>query len=203
VSADDATAHARAARHDLMVGERIRALRKSRKVSLAQLAAATGRSISYLSQIERGLSSPTVRELAMVAGVLRIRFLELLAEPADTDPDSPVRRYDDETMIPFRGEGVVKRVLAPRNHGLIGFYVMHIAAGGSSGEQPYTHDGEEAGYVLKGELSLTIDGRAFELRPGDSFRFASLRPHRFHNPGAADAEVLWINVDANGAAASE
>lgn len=183
-----------AAQQDLRLGERIRALRKRRRLPLAELASATGRSIGYLSQIERGLSSPTVRELALLAGVLGVDFVELLAEPRDAGGDSPVRVREDETLIPFRGEGVVKRVLAPQNEGSIAFYVMHVAPGGTSGDAPYSHDGEEAGYVLRGEVSLTVDGRTFLLRPGDSFRFMSHRPHQFSNAGRREAQVLWVNV---------
>lgn len=182
------------ASHDLGLGERIRALRKRRRLPLSEVAAITGRSIGYLSQIERGLSSPTVRELAQLAGALGVDFLELLAEPSGARPGAPVRRRADETLIPFRGQGVIKRVLAPPNEGSISFYVMHIAVGGTSGDEPYTHDGEEAGYVLRGEVSLTIDGRNFLLRPGDSFRFMSHRPHQFSNAGRREAEVLWVNA---------
>lgn len=187
-------------RRDLLVGERIRALRKLRRKSLAELSDATGRSISYLSQIERGLSSPTLRELTTVADALGVGFLDLLAEPVGAAPASPVRKREDAALIPFRGDGVTKQVLAPRNEGTIAFYVMHIAAGGSSGVRPYTHDGEEAGYVLRGTISLTVDGRTFTVRRGDSFRFMSDLPHRFQNEGEQEAQVLWINVGGQSAA---
>jgi quercetin dioxygenase-like cupin family protein len=66
--------------------------------------------------------------------------------------------------------------------------------GGSTGDELYTHDGEEAGLVLSGEMKLTVDAKSWILKHGDSFRFASRRPHRFGNPSRnAKAIVLWVN----------
>src|SRR5258708_7436189 len=58
----------------------------------------------------------------------------------------------------------------------------------------YTNDGEEAGLVLSGKMKLTVDAESWTLKQGDSFRFASRRPHRFGNPSPdAKAVVLWVN----------
>ena len=71
---------------------------------------------------------------------------------------------------------------------------MHLEPGGSTGDELYTHDGEEAGLVLEGEMILTVDAETWTLQRGDSFRFASRRPHRFSNPdNHAKAVVLWVN----------
>ena len=59
---------------------------------------------------------------------------------------------------------------------------------------PVRIDGEEAGLVLEGEMMLTVDSETWSLKTGDSFRFASRRPHRFSNPAQdAKAVVLWVN----------
>ena len=76
---------------------------------------------------------------------------------------------------------------------LAGRYV-HLEPGGNTGDELYTHDGEEAGLVLEGEMTLTVDAETWSLKTGDSFRFASRRPHRFSNPAEdAKAVVLWVN----------
>jgi transcriptional regulator with XRE-family HTH domain len=179
---------------EITIGERLRAARQDRRLSLAELAAASGRSIGHLSQIERGLSSPTVREVAMLAEVLGIDFLRLLTAPAASSEPSPIRRHADQPSIPFRGSGIVKRVLAPANAGAIQFYGMRISPGGTTGEQPYAHDGEEAGVVMSGSIVLRIGDAEHRLEAGDSFRFSSAVPHAFRNAGRTTAQVVWINV---------
>jgi uncharacterized cupin superfamily protein len=66
-----------------------------------------------------------------------------------------------------------------------------ISPGGSSGDVPYRHAGEDAGTVLEGLLMLEVDGVSGQLEAGDSFRFLSTLPHRFANPAAVRCVTLW------------
>jgi quercetin dioxygenase-like cupin family protein len=53
---------------------------------------------------------------------------------------------------------------------------------------------EEAGLVIEGIMKLTVDAESWTRKQGDSFRFASRRPHQFSNPsGDSKAVVLWVN----------
>ncbi len=158
------------------------------------LARASERSIGYVSQIERGLSSPTLRDVAVFARVLEVPFVELLKQPTEPELDEPVRLDADRSSVSFRGTGIRKRILAPRNRGAIDFYLMEIEVGGTTGTTPYAHDGEEAGFVLKGMIQLKVGDREYRLSQGDSFRFRSRIEHMFSNCGGEPAEVLWINV---------
>jgi len=179
---------------DRIVGERLRSLRKARDMPIEALARASERSIGYVSQIERGLSSPTLRDVAVFARVLEVPFVELLKQPAERESDEPVRFDADRSSVSFRGTGIRKRILAPRNRGAIDFYLMEIEIGGTTGATPYSHDGEEAGFVLKGMIQLNVGERQYRLSRGDSFRFRSRIEHQFSNRGDEPAEVLWINV---------
>ena len=53
-----------------------------------------------------------------------------------------------------------------------------------------SHQGEEAGIVIRGHLALEVDGRRYELGPGDAYRFDSRRPHSFANAGDVDLEIV-------------
>ncbi len=59
-------------------------------------------------------------------------------------------------------------------------------------QQSYSHDGEEAGYLLSGRFELWVGERYFQLNEGDSFSFSSQEPHRYGNPGDVDAVVIWV-----------
>ena len=91
--------------------------------------------------------------------------------------------------------GISKQLLSPAGtESRLNLFLVHMEPGGNTGDELYAHDGEEAGLVLEGEMILTVDAETWTLKQGDSFRFASRRPHRFSNPAEdAKAVVLWVN----------
>jgi transcriptional regulator with XRE-family HTH domain len=182
---------------DLAVGRRIRELRREHKLSLETIADRTDLSIGFLSQIERGLSSPSLRVLATLADVLGVGIAALFgASPnADGAPDQVVTRGLQRPELKLWRTGVSKQLLSPASpDNRLNLFLVHLEPGGSTGDELYTHDGEEAGLVLEGEMMLTVDSETWSLKTGDSFRFASRRPHRFSNPANdAKAVVLWVN----------
>lgn len=182
---------------DVAVGRRIRDLRRIRQFSLETVAERTDLSIGFLSQIERGLSSPSLRVLAILADVLGVGIAALFgASPsADGASDQVVTRGQQRPELKLWRTGVSKQLLSPANaDNRLNLFLVHLEPGGSTGDELYTHDGEEAGLVLEGEMMLTVDNETWSLKTGDSFRFASRRPHRFSNPARdAKAVVLWVN----------
>jgi transcriptional regulator with XRE-family HTH domain len=182
---------------DVAVGQRIRDLRRTRAMSLEAVAARTDLSIGFLSQIERGLSSPSLRVLATLADVLGVGIAALFGakENAGTTSDSIVTRERRRSKLNLWRTGISKQLLSPAgSEGRLNLFLVHMEPGGSTGDELYTHDGEEAGLVIEGRMKLTVDAESWTLKQGDSFRFASRRPHRFSNPsGDTKAVVLWVN----------
>lgn len=182
---------------DVAVGQRIRDLRRSRKLSLEVVGARTDLSIGFLSQIERGLSSPSLRVLATIADVLGIGIAGLFGaqERAGNGSDAIVTREQQRAKLNLWRTGISKQLLSPAgSDGRLNLFLVHMEPGGSTGDELYTHDGEEAGLVIEGKMKLTVDAESWTLKQGDSFRFASRRPHRFSNPSnGSKAVVLWVN----------
>jgi len=182
---------------DVAVGQRIRDLRRTRTMSLEAVAARTDLSIGFLSQIERGLSSPSLRVLATLADVLGVGIAGLFGakENNAAAPDAVVTREPQRAQLNLWRTGISKQLLSPAgSEGRLNLFLVHMEPGGSTGDELYTHDGEEAGLVIEGEMKLTVDAESWTLKHGDSFRFASRRPHRFSNPsGDCKAVVLWVN----------
>jgi transcriptional regulator with XRE-family HTH domain len=182
---------------DLAVGGRIRELRRAKQMSLETVAARTRLSIGFISQIERGLSSPSLRVLATLADVLGVGIAALFGATPNGDGASGgvVTRQAQRAELKLWRTGVSKQLLSPAgSDGRLNLFLVHLEPGGSTGDELYTHDGEEAGLVLEGAMTLTVDAKTWTLQKGDSFRFASRRPHRFSNPDAdANALVLWVN----------
>ncbi len=106
---------------------------------------------------------------------------------------SPIVRLPDRRDIAFHA-GIHKQLLSPADETMLFLYMITIEPHGGTGEAPYVHYGEEAGLVIQGRLLLTVDSADYLLNEGDSFRFRSTLPHRFSNPTAAVARVLWVNA---------
>jgi len=185
---------------DIEVGQRLRDLRHKQSLSLETVAAKTELSVGFLSQIERGLSSPSLRALVTLADVLGVGVAALFGTRANDSAAAKgvVTRAPERAELKLWRTGISKQLLNPAGaDGGLSMFLVHIAPGGSTGDELYTHAGEEAGLVLEGEMTLTVDADTWTLRTGDSFRFASRRPHRFSNPADdAKAVVLWVNCVA-------
>lgn len=181
---------------DQAIGQRIRALRRERSLSLMELAALTGYSVGYLSQIERGLSSPSLRTMVTLGETFSVGLSGLFSSGATTpdgDSGDVVVRLADRGRMDLWRTGMDKEILTRPDKAFgIAMYLMKLAPGGFSGEKFVSHAGEEAGLVIEGELELQVDDKVWQLHEGDSFQFLSIRPHRYRNPSqSAPAQILW------------
>ena len=96
--------------------------------------------------------------------------------------------------LDFGEKRLVKELLTPQPIGSLELLMIVLAPGGSTGDDVFSHDGEEGGVVLTGALELWVDETRVLLHPGDSFTFRSRRPHRFRNAANEETRVLWINT---------
>ena len=177
------------------LGARIRELRQARKMTLADLAAASGISIGTLSQVERDLVSPTVRTLFTLGDALGVSAAWLIDPSGEEGRADPYVVPADKRQPFLRSEGLRKDLISPlASKRLKGFHLV-IEAGSGSGAAPYVHKGEEIGLVMSGVLELVIEGRSRILREGDCFCFPSGLPHSFLNVGTAQCVVFWVNAD--------
>jgi transcriptional regulator with XRE-family HTH domain len=172
------------------VGERLRALRRSRRATLRTVAERSGLSESFLSQVERGRSSASIESLRRVAEALGVSMADLF-EP-DGLPGPRVLRRDERPALSFGVLGK-KLLLTPRPLHHLEVFAGELEVGGSTGAEPYAHgDSEELFVVLSGTVQLELGGELFELEPGDSIDYRSSTPHRVSNTGQDLAEVMWI-----------
>ncbi|MBI0535672.1 cupin domain-containing protein [Roseomonas sp. KE2513] len=160
---------------------------------LTEVALSLGKSVGYLSQVERGLSSLPVRDLVRIAELLGVDFLSLVSPVEAGEGASPIRRAADTASVTFHPSGITKRPLAPAAPGELQLFLMTLEPGSSTGKDLYSHEGEEAGLVLEGSIRLTIATETHSLAQGDAFRFASSTPHGFANTAELRSVVLWVN----------
>ena len=175
------------------MGVQIRHFRRARGLSLRQMATRIGLSVGHLSQIERGVSSASVRTLALAADALGVGVADFFA---DTEKDEAriVTRASERGRVKFGTHGVTKELLTVHGEQRgLDLFLIRLGPDDSSGSKAYSHLGIEAGYVISGGFELEVDRRTYVLGEGDSCNFASARPHRFKNAGQRDALVLWAN----------
>jgi transcriptional regulator with XRE-family HTH domain len=183
---------AAAPERESVLGQRLRGMRQRREWTLQEVSARSGLSVGMLSQIERGVSAPSIRSLQKLAEIFGVPIGWFFSDPGAA-PQGPawVQRRAQRRVLDLSAKGITKELLSPEGDGKIELMLITVEAGGSSGEAPYQHAGEDAGTVLEGVLELEVDGVASRLQAGDSFRFLSTLPHRFANPGPLRCVVLW------------
>jgi transcriptional regulator with XRE-family HTH domain len=175
------------------IGTEMRSLRKTRRVSLEVLAKRTNKSVGYLSQVERGLSHPTIDVLKAISTALGVQISWFFPNgtPADPSDRGVVVRKTARRRLSFGG-GITDFLLSPNLGGALEFMFCEFEPGATSGTDAITHEGEEAGLVLCGELELWVGDDHFVLAAGDSFTYRSNRPHRYTNPGNIVTRVVWV-----------
>lgn len=179
---------------DLRVGERLRTLRKHRKLTLRALSRASGLALSYLSALENGKNSITVANLKRLLDVLGTNLSDFFVQ-APPPPTKIVYRKDELAEISGHGNGLsFKEVAAGRVGRALQLILENYAPGADTGPGSYRHEAEEAGLVLKGKLELTVGGQTFVLGPGDAYYFDSRLPHRVRNVGKGPAQAVSVNT---------
>jgi transcriptional regulator with XRE-family HTH domain len=166
------------------VGPRLKALRLQRSATLAELAAATGISVSTLSRLESGGRRPNLELLLPIARFHRVPLDELVGAPAVGDPRVHLR--------PVASRGMTYVPLTRRPGG-VQAYKMVIAANSPRGEpDPQAHEGYEWLYVLNGRLRLVLGGHDLVLEPGEVAEFDTRTPHWFGRADANPVELLSL-----------
>jgi transcriptional regulator with XRE-family HTH domain len=174
------------------IGEDIRALRKARRMTLQALADAVGRSLGWLSQIERGQTQPSVRDLGLIAETFGISISFFFRSASRDEAERGlVLRAADRVPIGSTESGLTEELLSPT---LAGSFEMikSVFAPRSNSNGPVTgRQREDGGVLVSGKLSLTIGDRAFNLNTGDSFQFAGA-PYAWRNDHDEPAVIIWV-----------
>jgi transcriptional regulator with XRE-family HTH domain len=207
------------------LGPRLRRVREHRGLSVRELARRINCSPSLISQIERGLSAPSVGILYAIASELRasLDFLFGVTVPGDA---MTATAHGDGHIRPDGvgngagagwpgGHGLVQRAgrrrtidlasgvrwerLTPGADDRVDFLEVIYEPSGHSTDtrRPLRHDGQEYGLIISGSLQASVGFETFELGPGDSVAFDSSLPHQYWNTTDADVHAIWVVVHAH------
>lgn len=181
----------RGALQDSILGAEIRKLRKARARSLSDVAEKIGRSISFVSQLERGNARASVIDLKGIAEALGVPFGWFFAHDESVSEErGKVVRAASRRRLGAVTTGLLEELLSPNIGGAFELFLSTFEPGAEL--RTFTRrDTEEEGYLVKGVLDLWIGKKRFRLNAGDSFRIVD-EPFRWSNPGQEDAVVVWV-----------
>jgi transcriptional regulator with XRE-family HTH domain len=173
------------------LGRILRLLRENSGRTLDTVATAAGISISMLSQIERGVVSPSIDTLCMVCRALDCDIATLFTRLA---PASPVRIHKVHERLTMKQEGVCYEQLMTSAHAAavpIEMFLLKVEPGCCTVMSSGGHDGVEMGYVMKGSAQLFVGNEEYAISEGDSICFDAHLPHRLYNTGKRNFLAVW------------
>lgn len=169
------------------LGKNLRSLRKAEELTLAQLGEKVGLSASYLSQVERGVTMPSLSRLTDIAEALGVevrRFFE--------DGVAPPRVVRARQGKKLKGKaGIDVELLSADSFGMSFQSYCIVCRPGARREYSLAGPGEECGFVLQGDLTVMVGEETFVLTAGDSIHYHRHQPHSWRNDGDRECVVLW------------
>jgi transcriptional regulator with XRE-family HTH domain len=172
------------------IGRILRVFREKTGQNQGDIASKAGISISMLSQIERGMVSPSIDTLVGVCSVLGL-------DPADlfkrVSGEKPVRIHHPKERLKMVQGGIRYEQLMTSVQGAYQteMFLLEVEPGFKTTLSTEGHEGVEIGFVLGGEAILTVDGIKYNIIEGDSVFFSSSLPHQLENPGERLFRAVW------------
>lgn len=160
-------------------------------MTLRELAGRSELSESFISQIERGRSAPSVASLYRIANALGVPLADLFAAE-EPEPRDPVLHESDRLHLTW-GKGARKTLITRRADSDVDVFVAVFPPGSSTGDEAYQHgDSSEVILVMSGTVELKLGDSSHTLVTGDSIEYRSSVLHKVTNSSSLDAEVLWV-----------
>jgi transcriptional regulator with XRE-family HTH domain len=184
---------------ELRLGIRLKRARLLRGMRLRDLAAAGACSESLISKIENNKVTPSLNTVHRLAKALGTTVAMLLGDQAGGVHGVVMRRGERPWLSQFglsgvEVDGTETELLIPFGADSMLQAMLIRIRPGARGDGPREHKGDEMGYVVAGEIELTVGGETHYLRAGDACFFSSSRPHVIANPGKTVAEIVWVNT---------
>ena len=190
------------AAEDKPLGQRLRDRRRELGLTLKEVADQAGLSVGFISQVERGLTAPSLSSLVNISRVLGTHVTQFLSQPSGK---SPLTRHNQRPVYAVAGATMsYERISASFGGSQLNSVVIHEPPGHRS--EPIRHEGEELFFILEGAITVEVENDRTVLEAGDSIHFASTRRHSTWNHTTSPASILHVctmDVFGEGADAAE
>ena len=174
----------------MLLGEKIKDLRLSCELTQEELADRCELTKGYISQIENDLTSPSITTLVDILSALGTDLKEFFSGEEEEEKivfskNEFFEKVTDEYTLNWLVPNSQKNEMEP----------IHIVLNpGCTTDEDFPHEGEEFGFVLKGEITLLLGKRRVKVKKGESFYFTSKKVHQIINKGSTPAEFIWVST---------
>jgi transcriptional regulator with XRE-family HTH domain len=176
------------------LGSDLKALRKARGLTLSELSLMLGRSVGWLSQVERGITQPSISNLLVMADKLEVNVSFFFGHPEKNTINAAEKglivRSGSRRVLGNAEEGLEEELLSPDLDGSFEI-IQSTFLPGSECSQARQRDTEEAAYIISGRLDIFVNDTWHTLNAGDSIRLKGQR-HKWRNPYDAPAIAIWV-----------
>ena len=173
------------------LGERIKRFRLERNLTLKEVELKAKVSATHVSEIERGMTSPTVGALVKIARALGTEPSYFLQH--DAHPSVSVVRKGKRRVMKYDEWGARIGCLSKGiSHAQTSFLEVELDPGLVQSLEPWVHTGEELIHILKGVVEIHVGPERHLLKEGDCIHFRSSEPHTVRNIGDGPSRVLWV-----------
>ncbi len=172
------------------IGKKIKILRQEKNLTQDELALRCELSKSFISQLERDLTSPSISTLMDILESLGVTMKEFFSDEDEEkivfkvsdyfEADDPDMGYTVEWIIPNAQKNEMEPIM------------LTLKPGGTYKEEN-AHEGEEFGYVLAGNIVLKIGNKKHRVHKGESFCYKPNNTHSISNPGKTTAKIIWVS----------
>ena len=176
------------------LGNKIRKLRISKGMNLTTFAKKIDKTPSYLSQVERGMASPSIMALREISKALNVPIFYFLI---DDKQQSAIVRKNERRILRFPASRLTYELLSPDVSHQIEMIRTRIEAGASTCSKPLPHEGEECTLVIGGKMKIQIGDEFFTLEEGDSIYYVASIPHKITSIGNKDLIIISAITPTN------
>lgn len=173
----------------MLLGEKIKDLRLSCELTQEELADRCELTKGYISQLENDLTSPSIATLIDILSALGTNLHEFF----DKDDEEEKIVFSKNEFIEKVTDEYVLNWLVPNSQKNAMEPVYIILKEGSTTDEDFPHEGEEFGFVLKGEIVIVLGKRKIKVKKGESFYFKADKVHLIVNKGKTPAEFIWVS----------
>lgn len=170
------------------LGSKIRELRQEKGLTIAEISDKAELTVSMLSQVERGIVSPSISSLRRIAAVLNVPAFYFLVE--EFGPDEIVVRREERRTYQVPGYNTTYQLLTPGLHKRIETIYFELPPGEATCETPMAHEGEESLTVISGRMQVVLPDQEIVLETGDSIYIDRYLPHKLINVGEDTASAI-------------
>lgn len=173
----------------MVIGEKIKDLRQTLELTQEELADRCELTKGYISQLENDLTSPSIATLIDILSALGTDLKEFFSNDEEEEKIS----FNKNEFIEKKTEEYTQNWLVP-NAQKNAMEPLHLVLNaGQSTDEDFPHEGEEFGFVLKGEICLVLGKRKVRVKKGESFYYTAKKVHQIVNKTDKEAEFLWIS----------